>query len=69
MASPGFRAVHVFGDEQKRSRAATVALSDTRADALRSHERLLQALREKAGGVAPTAPRVAAGRLIVTASA
>jgi hypothetical protein len=46
-----------------------VALLDTRADALRSHERSLRALREKAGDMAPTPPRVAAGRLIVIASA
>ena len=46
-----------------------MALLDTRADALRSPQRFLQALRGKAGDMAPTAPRVAAGRLIVTASA
>jgi hypothetical protein len=50
--APGFRAVYVFGDEQEPSRAATVALLDTRADALRSHERSLRALREEAGDVA-----------------
>ncbi len=50
--SPGFPAVYVFRDEQEPSRAATVALLDTRADALRSHERSLRALREEAGDVA-----------------
>ena len=57
--SPGFRAVYVFGDEQER--AATVALFDTRAEALRSHKRSMQALRGTAGDMAPTPPRVAAG--------
>ncbi len=56
-------------DERERSRAASVALVDTRAEALRSHERSMQALREKAGGVAPAPARAAAERLIVTASA
>ena len=64
--SPGFRAVYVFGDEQER--AATVALFDTRADALRSHEGFLQVLREKAAAVAPTPPRAATGRAIVFAT-
>ena len=67
--SPGFRAVYVFGDEQERSRAATVALFDTRADALRSRKGFLQVLRETAGDMAPIPPQVGAGRLILTASA
>ena len=67
--SPGFQAVYVFRDAREPSRAASVALFDTRADTLRSHERSLRALREKAGEMAPTPPRVAAGRLVVTASA
>ena len=66
--SPGFRAVYMFRDEQEPSRGATVALFDTRADARRSHERSLQVLREKAGGVAPTPPRAATGRAIVFAT-
>ena len=66
--SPGFRAVYMFRDEQKQSRGATVALFDTRADALRSHEGFLQVLREKAADVAPTAPRAATGRAIVFAT-
>jgi hypothetical protein len=49
-------------DEREPSRAASVALVDTRAEALRSHERSMQALREKAGGVAPAPARAAAGR-------
>ncbi len=53
--SPGFPAVHDFRDEQER--AATVALFGTRAEALRSHKRSMQALRGTAG------------RLIVTDSA
>ena len=67
--SPGFRAVYMFRDEQEPSRGATVALFDTRADALRSHERSLQVLREKAAEVAPTPPRAATGRAIVFAAA
>jgi heme-degrading monooxygenase HmoA len=67
--SPGFRAVYMFRDEQERSRGATVALFDTRADAMRSHERSLQVLREEAGVMAPAAPRAATGRAIVFAAA
>ena len=67
--SPGFRAVYMFRDEREPSRGASVALFDTRADALRSHERSMQALREAAGGVATTPPRAATGRAIVFATA
>ncbi len=49
-------------DEREPSRAASVALLDTRAEALRSHERSMQALCEKVGGVAPAPARAAAGR-------
>ena len=52
--SPGFRAVYIFRNEQEPSRGASVALFDTRADALRSHERSLRVLRGKAGDMAPT---------------
>jgi hypothetical protein len=67
--SPGFRAVYMFRDEREPSRAASVALFDTRADALRSHQGFLQVLREKAAAVAPTPPRAATGRAIVFATA
>ena len=67
--SPGFRAVYMFRDEREPSRGATVALFDTRADALRSHERSMQALREEAGDIAWTPPRVGVGRAIVFAEA
>ena len=60
--SPGFRAVYMFRDERDQSRGATVALFDTRAEALRSHKRSMQALRGTAGDMAPPPPRVAAGR-------
>ncbi len=45
--SPGFRAVYMLRDEREPSRTASVALFDTRADMLRSHERFSQALRER----------------------
>jgi heme-degrading monooxygenase HmoA len=67
--SPGFRAVYMFRDEREPSPAASVALFDTRADALRSHEGFLQVLPEKAAAVAPTPPRAATGRAIVFATA
>ena len=69
--SPGFRSVCLFRDEREPSRAAMVALFDTRADALRAHERSMQALRETAaaGGVAWPPPRVGVGRAIVFAAA
>ena len=69
--SPGFRAVCMFRDEREPSRGAMVALFDTRADALRAHERSMQALRENAaaGGVAWPPPRVGVGRAIVFAEA
>lgn len=66
--SPGFRAVYMFRDEREPSRAVSVALFDTRADALRSHEGFLQVLREEASAVAPTPPRAATGRAIVFAT-
>ena len=69
--SPGFRSVCMFRDEREPSRAAMVALFDTRADALRAHERSMRALREAAaaGGVAWPPPRVGVGRAIVFAKA
>ena len=68
--SPGFRSVCLFRDEREPSRAAMVALFDTRADALRAHERSMRALREAAaaGGVAWPPPRVGVGRAIVFAT-
>jgi heme-degrading monooxygenase HmoA len=67
--SPGFRAVYVFRNEREPSRGASVALFDTREDARRAHERSAQALRERAGGMAWTPPRMASGRAIVFATA
>jgi hypothetical protein len=46
-----------------------VALFDTRAGALQAHERSMRALREEAGDVAWTPPRVGMGRAIVFAEA
>ena len=69
--SPGFRSVCLFRDEREPSRGAMVALFDTRADALRAHERSLRALREAAAadGLAWPLPRVGVGRAIVFATA
>ena len=69
--SPGFRSVCLFRDEREPSRGAMVALFDTRADALRAHERSLRALREAAAadGSAWPLPRVGVGRAIVIAMA
>jgi hypothetical protein len=68
--SPGFRSVCMFRDERERSRGAMVALFDARADALRAHERSLQALRDAAAdGMAWSPPRVGVGRAIVFATA
>ena len=67
--SPGFRSVCLFRDEREPSRAAMVALFDTRAEALRAHERSMRALREAAaGGAAWPQPRVGVGRAIVFAT-
>jgi heme-degrading monooxygenase HmoA len=67
--SPGFRSVCLFRDEREPSRAAMVALFDTRAEALRAHERSMQALRDEAGSAAWPQPRVGVGRAIVFATA
>ena len=69
--SPGFRSACLFRDEREPSRAAMVALFDTRADALRAHERSMRALREAAaaGGADWPPPRVGVGRAIVFATA
>jgi len=69
--SPGFRSVCMFRDEREPSRGAMVALFDTRADALRAHERSMQALREAAAadGMAWPPPRVGVGRAIVFTAA
>jgi heme-degrading monooxygenase HmoA len=69
--APGFRSVCLFRDEREPARAAMVALFDTRAEALRAHERSMQAFREAAAadGEAWPEPRVGVGRAIVFAEA
>ena len=67
--SPGFRGFYAFRDEADPNRAVSVALFDSRDDALRSHERVVGVMRERPGEMAYRPPRVVMGETGVLATA
>lgn len=56
--APGFRSVYIAGAEGDATKAAIVTFFDTRENAVESHERVMQIIREKGRDIAPTPPRV-----------
>jgi heme-degrading monooxygenase HmoA len=67
--APGFRGFYAFRDEADPSRAVSVTLFDSREDALRSHERVVEVMREQLGEMAYRPPRVTMGETVVLARA
>jgi hypothetical protein len=67
--APGFRGFYAFRDEAEPDRAVSVTLYDTRAEALRSHERVVGIMRERLGEMAYATPRAAMGETVVLATA
>ena len=67
--APGFRGFYAFRDEADPNRAVSVTLFDNRDDALRSHERVVEAMREQLGEMAYRPPRVTMGETVVLATA
>jgi heme-degrading monooxygenase HmoA len=63
--APGFRGIYVAGAEGDSTKAAVVTLFDTRENALQSHERVMEIIREKGRDIAPTPPRVVLGQTLV----
>ena len=67
--SPGFRGFYAFRDEADPNRAISVTLFDTRDAAMRSHERVVETMREQLGEMAYRPPRVMLGETVVLAAA
>ncbi|WP_207541171.1 hypothetical protein [Sabulicella rubraurantiaca] len=66
--APGFRGLYVAMAEGDSNRAAVVTLFDTRENAVRAHERIMEVIRDKGAAVAPTPPRVVMGGTIILAT-
>jgi heme-degrading monooxygenase HmoA len=67
--APGFRGFYAFRDDADPNRAVSVTLFDSREDALRSHERVVEVMRERLGEMAYRPPRVTMGETAVLATA
>lgn len=67
--APGFRGLYTPRDEADPDRALSVSLFDGREDAVRSHERVVQIMREELGEMAYGTPEVAMGETVVLATA
>lgn len=67
--SPGFRGVYMLRDDPDTARAAVVTLFNSRDEAVRSHERILQVIREKGGDAVPPPSSVVMGNTLVMAAA
>jgi hypothetical protein len=66
--APGFRGFYSLWGDPSRSRAAIVTLFDTRENADRANEIILDLIREKSGSAVPKPTRVVAGKASVIAS-
>ena len=67
--APGFRGFYAFRDEADPNRAVSVALFDSREEAVRSHERVVETLRRDLGEMAYGTPEVTMGETVVLAAA
>ena len=67
--APGFRGLYALRDEADPDRAVSVSLFDDRDEALRSHERVVQIMRERLGEMSYRPPRVTMGETVVLATA
>jgi hypothetical protein len=69
MHAKGFRGFYAFRDEKDPNNAISVTLFDTREEAMRSHEQVLDIMRERLGEMAYRPPQVIAGETAVLATA
>ena len=69
MDAPGFRGFYAFRDEADPDRAVSVSLFDSREEAVRSHERVVETLRRDLGEMAYGTPEVTMGETVVLAAA
>ena len=67
--APGFRGFYAFRDEAEPDRAVSVSLFDSREEAVRSHERVVETLRRDLGEMAYGTPEVTMGETVVLATA
>ena len=67
--APGFRGFYALRDEAEPDRAVSVSLFDSREDAVRSHERVVETAREELGEMAYGTPEVTMGETVVLATA
>ena len=68
MNAPGFRGFYTFRDEQDPNRAISVTLYETREEAMRVHENVVEIMREQLGELAYRVPRVVSGETLVLAT-
>jgi heme-degrading monooxygenase HmoA len=69
MNAPGFRGFYTFRDEEDSNRAISITLFETRDEAMRTHERVVEIMREQLGELAYRVPKVVAGETVVLATA
>ena len=67
--APGFRGFYAFRDEADPDRAVSVSLFDSREEAVRSHERVVETLRRDLGEMAYGTLEVTMGETVVLAAA
>ncbi len=67
--APGFRGLYAFRDEADPDRAVSVSLFGGREDAVRSHERMVQIMRDGLGEMAYGTPEASMGETVVLATA
>lgn len=58
MNAPGFRGFYACRDEEDTNRAISVTLFETRGEAMRTHEQVVQIMREQLGELAYRVPKV-----------
>jgi hypothetical protein len=68
MNAPGFRGFYAFRDEADTNRAISVTLFETREEAMRTHERVVEIMREQLGELAYRVPKVVVGETVVLAT-
>jgi quinol monooxygenase YgiN len=68
MNAPGFRGFYAFRDEEDPNRAISITLFETRAEAMRTHERVVEIMREQLGELAYRVPKVVVGETVVLAT-
>jgi hypothetical protein len=69
MNARGFRGFYAFRDEEDTNRAVSVTLFETREEATRTHEQVVQIMREQLGELAYRVPRAVMGKTVVLATA